>query len=94
MSKKEPQRKQYLTVFQDEFKDDLAFWTRQDRKVAEKIDRMIEAILLDPFRGIGKPKPLKHWGPGIWSRRITQEDRIVYLVDNDTINFLQCRLHY
>jgi toxin YoeB len=55
---------------------------------------LVEAILRDPFRGIGKPEPLKHLGAGVWSRRLTQEHRLVYLVSNDRIDFLQTRYHY
>jgi toxin YoeB len=55
---------------------------------------LVEAILRDPFRGIGKPEPLKHLGAGVWSRRLTQEHRLVYLVSDDRIDFLQTRYHY
>jgi toxin YoeB len=54
----------------------------------------VEAILRDPFTGIGKPEPLKYLAAGSWSRRLTQEHRIVYLVSNDRIDFLQARYHY
>lgn len=81
-------------VFQPEFREDLAFWVKMDRKTALRAFKLIEAILRDPFRGIGKPEPLKYLGPGVWSRRLTQEHRIVYLVQNDRIDFLQARYHY
>lgn len=55
---------------------------------------MVEAILREPFGGIGKPEPLRHLAPGTWSRRITQEHRLVYLVSDDRIDFLQARYHY
>jgi len=55
---------------------------------------LVEAILRDPFEGIGKPEPLKHLAPGAWSRRLTEEHRIVYLVQRDRIDFLQARYHY
>jgi toxin YoeB len=55
---------------------------------------LVDVILRDPFRGIGKPEPLKHLGAGVWSRRLTQEHRLVYLVSNDRIDFLQTRYHY
>lgn len=48
----------------------------------------------DPFEGIGKPEPLKYFPAGTWSRRLTQEHRIVYLVADDRIDFLQARYHY
>ena len=81
-------------VFQSEFRDDLKYWITSDRKVALRIFDLIEAILRAPFSGIGKPEPLKHLAPGVWSRRVTQEHRIVYLVSNLRIDFLQCRYHY
>ena len=54
----------------------------------------MQAILKDPFEGIGKPEPLKYLGPGVWSRRITQEHRLVYLVQSSRVEFLQGRYHY
>ena len=55
---------------------------------------LVEAVTRDPFKGIGKPEPIRHFGANVWSRRITQEHRLVYLVRNDRIDFLQCRYHY
>ena len=81
-------------VFQDEFIEDLRFWVRTDRKVALKVLKLVEAITRDPTKGIGKPEPLKHIGSNLWSRRVTQEHRIVYLVRGDRVHFLQCRYHY
>jgi len=81
-------------VFQPEFLEDLRFWVDNDRKVARRILELVEAILRDPFTGIGKPEPLKYLAPGTWSRRITQEHRIVYFVRDDRIDFLQARYHY
>jgi toxin YoeB len=86
--------KDRYSVFQPEFREDLRYWVTSNRKVALRIFDLIEAILRDPFSGIGKPEPLKHLAPGIWSRRITQEHRIVYLVSDLRIDFLQCRYHY
>ena len=65
-----------------------------DRKVALRAFDLIEAVMRDPFTGIGKPEPLKYLASGAWSRRLTQEHRIVYLVSNDRIDFLQARYHY
>ena len=59
-----------------------------------RIFKLIEAIMRDPFQGIGKPEPLKFLGPGVWSRRITQEHRLVYVVVQDRIDFVQTRYHY
>ncbi len=81
-------------VFQPEFLEDLRFWVETERKVALRALTIVAAILRDPFKGIGKPEPLKFLAPGMWSRRLTQEHRIVYLVGNDRIDFLQARYHY
>ena len=81
-------------VFHPEFREDLRFWVRTDRKIALKIFELIEAIMRDPFQGMGKPEPLKYLVSGTWSRRLTQEHRIVYYVSNDRIDFLQARYHY
>ncbi|MFZ5764149.1 MAG: Txe/YoeB family addiction module toxin [Thermodesulfobacteriota bacterium] len=81
-------------VFQPEFRDDLRHWVETDRKVALRAFDLIEAIMRDPFTGIGKPEPLKYLAPGLWSRRLTQEHRIVYLVRDNRIDFLQGRYHY
>jgi toxin YoeB len=83
-----------LAVFQPEFIEDLQYWVETDRKLVLRAIDMIEAILRDPFEGIGKPEPLKYLTPGAWSRRLTQEHRIVYLVRGDRIDFLQARYQY
>jgi toxin YoeB len=87
-------RKPREAVFQPEFIEDLRFWVETDRKMALRAFNLIEAILRDPFTGIGKPEPLKYLAPGVWSRRLTQEHRIVYLVRDERIDFLQARYHY
>ena len=81
-------------VFDTDFREDLRAWIELDRKVALKVMDLVDAVLRDPFTGIGKPEPLKYLGSDIWSRRITQEHRLVYLVAKDRIEFLQCRYHY
>jgi toxin YoeB len=81
-------------VFHPEFRDDLRHWVETERKIAMRAFTIIEAIMRDPFRGIGKPEPLKYLVPGTWSRRLTQEHRIVYLVTDDRVDFLQARYHY
>jgi toxin YoeB len=81
-------------VFVDQFREDLEYWVRADRKTALRVLRLIEEILREPYSGIGKPEPLKYLDPGLWSRRITQEHRLVYLVERDRISFLQARFHY
>jgi len=87
-------RKKRDAFFQPEFIEDLRFWVASDRKIALRIFDLIDAILRDPFQGIGKPEPLKYLAPGTWSRRLTQEHRIVYLVREERIDFLQARYHY
>ncbi|MCJ7435496.1 MAG: Txe/YoeB family addiction module toxin [Anaerolineales bacterium] len=87
-------KKKREAVFQTEFIEDLRFWVKTDRKLALRAFELIESILRDPFDGIGKPKPLKYLAPGVWSRRLTDEHRIVYLVRDDRIDFLQARYHY
>ena len=81
-------------VFHPEFRDDLHFWVSTDRKVALRVLELVEAILREPFTGLGKPEPLKYLGANTWSRRITQEHRIVYRVGTERIDFLQARYHY
>lgn len=85
---------QRLAVFQPEFREDLIYWVKTDRKTALRVLKLVEAVLRDPFSGLGKPEPLKYLGVGVWSRRITQEHRLVYLVSQDRVDFLQARYHY
>lgn len=72
----------------------MAHWVTTDRKVALKVLELVEAIRREPFAGLGKPEPLRHLGSSIWSRRITQEHRLVYKVTDDRILFAQARYHY
>jgi toxin YoeB len=88
------QRAERDAVFQPEFREDLRRWVETDRRVALRVLDLVEAIIRDPFRGIGKPEPLRHLAPNTWSRRVTQEHRVVYLVRPDRIDFLQARYHY
>ena len=81
-------------VFYREFLDDLRFWVKTDRGVALRLLDLVEATVRDPFQGIGKPEPLKYALAGCWSRRITQEHRMVYRVAGSRIDFLQARYHY
>ena len=82
------------SVFHTEFRQDLRYWVQTDRKTALRILELVEATLRDPFGGIGKPEPLKYLLAGCWSRRITQEHRLVYKVSERRIDFLQARYHY
>jgi toxin YoeB len=81
-------------VFQKEFLEDLRFWVDTNRRVALRALDLVEAILRNPFQGLGKPEPLKYLGSGVWSRRLTEEHRVVYLVHHDRVDFLQARYHY
>ena len=83
-----------LAVFHKEFREDLRFWIETERRTALRALALVEDILRDPFRGLGKPEPLKYLAPNIWSRRLTQEHRVVYLVRDGRIDFLQARYHY
>ncbi len=83
-----------VTVVQDECMEDLEYWVSSNRKVALRIFTLMKSVRRDPFRGVGKPEPLKHLGPDIWSRRITARDRLVYRVGEDFVDFLQARYHY
>lgn len=84
----------WVVVFQPEFVDDLKCWVKTNRKKSLRALDLVEAVLRDPFRGIGKPEPLKYLPSGTWSRRLTEEHRIVYLVGDGRIDFLQARYHY
>jgi len=81
-------------VFRPEFIEDLKYWVASDRKVALRAFRLIEEILRDPVAGPGKPEHLKFLAPGVWSRRLTQEHRTVYLAREGRVDFLQARYHY
>jgi toxin YoeB len=81
-------------VFHPEFREDLQYWVETDRKMALRVFKLIEAILRDPFEGIGKPEPLKFGLAGAWSRRLTEEHRVVYVVSSSRVDFLQARYHY
>lgn len=74
--------------------DDYTFWVETDRLILKRINRLIDAALRDPFAGIGKPEPLRHLLSGAWSRRIADEHRLVYLLDDQDLVILQARYHY
>ena len=81
-------------VFATRFLQDMEYWTRTDRRTAIRLLRLVRQILKAPFGGIGKPKPLKRELAGFWSRRLTQEHRVVYEVAKNEVRFLQARHHY
>ena len=83
-----------LSVFHSEFRDDLAQWVATDRNTALRILQLVEHVLRDPFQGVGKPEPLRFYLQGCWSRRITEEHRLVYLVREARVDFLMARYHY
>ena len=81
-------------VFADEAWEDYLYWQKQDRRMVERINKLIGEVRREPFAGIGKPEPLPHMLSGAWSRRITEEHRLVHLVDGDDLIILQARFHY
>jgi len=81
-------------VLDDHFREDLTFWVETERRTALRILKLMEIVLREPFSGIGKPERLRHLDADTWSRRITQEHRLVYHVAEDRITFLQARYHY
>ena len=74
--------------------EDYEYWQRTSKEKVKQIGKRIKAIKRDPFKGIGKPEPLKHDLAGYWSRRIDQEHRLVYEIQDDAIIIVQCRYHY
>jgi toxin YoeB len=85
----------FESKFTPQFLGELDYWQQTRPETVQRIERLIEAALTDPFSGIGKPEPLRHKKlKGCWSRRITKEHRLVYLVERGVITFLQCRYHY
>jgi toxin YoeB len=80
--------------YESQGSEDLRYWVTTDRKIALRLLDLVEAARRDPFVGLGKPEPLKRRGPNIWSRRITDEHRLVYRVENARIVVLRARGHY
>ena len=74
--------------------EDYRYWQTTDRKMLKRVNKLVDACLREPFAGIGKPEQLKYGAQGAWSRRITEEHRLVYLVDGDDVVILQARYHY
>lgn len=81
-------------VFSERAWEDYLYWQGQDRKTLARINHLIREVQRDPFAGIGKPEPLKHALGGYWSRRITDEHRLVYKVQEDALWIAQVRYHY
>lgn len=74
--------------------DEYVSWQTEDRKTLKRINKLIEAILREPFQGIGKPEPLKFGLSGVWSRRIDDKNRLVYIVLREKIQIVQVKYHY
>ncbi|MFQ5745266.1 MAG: Txe/YoeB family addiction module toxin [Acidobacteriota bacterium] len=89
-----PKKPERLAIFHPEFRQDLRFWVETNRRVALRILDLVEAVMRDPFQGIGKPEPLRYVLAGAWSRRISEEHRLVYAVSAGRVDFLQARYHY
>lgn len=81
-------------VFSENAWEDYVYWQRTDKKILKRINSLIKAIEREPFEGIGKPEPLKHALSGYWSRRINEEHRIVYKIQDHSILIAQLRYHY
>ncbi|MFC7420844.1 Txe/YoeB family addiction module toxin [Iodobacter arcticus] len=74
--------------------DDYLYWQSTDKAILKRINLLIKETQRQPFAGIGKPEPLKHQYSGFWSRRITDEHRLVYCIHNEALVIAQCRYHY
>ncbi|WP_198806076.1 Txe/YoeB family addiction module toxin [Leptolyngbya sp. BL0902] len=81
-------------IFAEAAWEDYLYWQKTDKKMLQRINELIKTAIRTPFEGIGKPEPLKHGLKGYWSRRITDEHRLVYKVQDDSILIAQCRYHY
>ncbi|MGV1100587.1 Txe/YoeB family addiction module toxin [Thiovibrio sp. JS02] len=81
-------------IFSEHAWDDYLYWQKADKKTSSRINLLIREIQRTPHGGIGKPEPLKHGLSGYWSRRITDEHRIVYKIENGAVFIAQLRYHY
>lgn len=81
-------------VFSESAWEDYLYWQKTDKKLLNRTNELIKAIMRAPLEGIGKPEPLKHGLAGYWSRRINDEHRLVYKVQDDSLLIAQCRYHY
>ena len=81
-------------VFEKSAFEDLQYWTQHDKKISKKVLQLVEHTLRDPYTGIGKPERLKNNLSGLYSRRISQEHRLVYKVEKDELVIYSCRYHY
>lgn len=83
-----------ILIFVDESWEDYLYWQKTDRKILDRINNLVKDISRNPYSGLGKPEPLKYKYQGYWSRRITEEHRLIYRVVNDEIHIAKCRFHY
>ncbi|WP_275100250.1 Txe/YoeB family addiction module toxin [Sedimenticola hydrogenitrophicus] len=81
-------------VFSEHAWEDYLYWHSRDKRVVKRIHQLIQAIMREPFSGIGKPEPQRHGLSGYWSRRIDEEHRIVYKISDDSLLIAQLRYHY
>ena len=81
-------------IFADEAWEDYLYWQKHDRKMVERINKLIIEVKREPFAGVGKPEPLKHALSGFWSRRINDEQRMVYKIEGGSLLLAQLRYHY
>jgi toxin YoeB len=81
-------------IFADEAWDDYLYWQKQDKKMVERINKLIAEVGREPFSGVGKPEPLKHALSGYWSRRINDEHRMIYKIEGSSLLLAQLRYHY
>ena len=81
-------------VFDQDAWEDYLYWQKADRKIVQRINALIKDIQRSPFDGVGKPEGLKHAMSGYWSRRITDQHRIVYSIKDDELRIAQLRYHY
>ena len=81
-------------IFADEAWEDYLFCQKQDKRMVERINKLISEVKREPFSGIGKPEPLKHALAGYWSRRINDEHRMVYKIEGGSLLLAQLRYHY
>ena len=89
-----PSRAERDCVLLPACRDDLAYWVNTDPRIASRLLRLIDEVMRTPFTGTGKPEPLKEKRAGMWSRRLTDEHRLLYIVENERISFLRARYHY
>jgi len=81
-------------IWADTAWEDYLYWQSKDKNKLEKINKLIKEIDRHPFEGTGKPEPLKHNWKGYWSRRIDNYNRLVYRIENGSIEIAQCKSHY